>query len=410
MNVFGELVGAQLENVSGVPAVSASAPGRIFYRSDLLEPYIYDGVVVKRFLCNDQKIVIGTFGGATDVRLYRGGTAKLAVVLGNDTTAENSITSANLTEIAFALERFTTGARPAAAKGGRPIWNSTLAKPQVDTGAAWETILTDVGPRLADYAEFTQIATPSTPSAGFNRLYFKSDSIPYIKNSAGVETALLLAPTTAVTYQTFTGGGTSGTYTRPAGVVWIKVKMVGGGGGGASSGTANWVSGSNGTNSIFGTALLVAPLGNGATLKGVGGAGGAAATINSPAIGISFLGGDGASSQYNGTAGSVALAGGNGGSSIFGGAGRGGPFGAAVGLPGKAGTGGGGGGGSTNGTADSYSGSGGGAGAGLEAVINAPSASYTYTVGAGGAGGAAGTNGAAGRDGGDGIIIVEEHY
>lgn len=51
---------------------------------------------------------------------------------------------------------------------------------------------------------------------------------------------------------------------------------------------------------------------------------------------------------------------------------------------------------------------GGGAGEYVEFIIENPAATYTYTVGLGGAGGA-GTS-AAGGNGADGRIIVEEHY
>ena len=70
---------------------------------------------------------------------------------------------------------------------------------------------------------------------------------------------------------------------------------------------------------------------------------------------------------------------------------------------------GGGGGGFTNITS-CYSGSGGGSGGYLDAIIAAPSATYTYAIGAAGTAGAAGTSGAAGAAGGSGFIIVEEYY
>jgi hypothetical protein len=55
-------------------------------------------------------------------------------------------------------------------------------------------------------------------------------------------------------------------------------------------------------------------------------------------------------------------------------------------------------------------GAGGGSGEYVELIINAPSATYTYTIGAGGAGGATGIAGAVGGNGGSGIIIVDEYY
>lgn len=79
-----------------------------------------------------------------------------------------------------------------------------------------------------------------------------------------------------------------------------------------------------------------------------------------------------------------------------------------VGSAGATNTGGGGGGGGTG--AGTTPGLGGGAGGYVEAIINSPSATYSYAVGAGGTAGTAGTGGAAGGGGGSGVIIVEEHY
>ena len=42
----------------------------------------------------------------------------------------------------------------------------------------------------------------------------------------------------------------------------------------------------------------------------------------------------------------------------------------------------------------------------MEAIINSPSASYSYSIGAGGTAGTAGTNGFAGGAGGSGVIYV----
>jgi hypothetical protein len=52
----------------------------------------------------------------------------------------------------------------------------------------------------------------------------------------------------------------------------------------------------------------------------------------------------------------------------------------------------------------------GGEGEYAEITIDSPAATYTYTVGAGGAAGGAGTSGFAGGAGGSGYIIVDEYY
>lgn len=204
---------------------------------------------------------------------------------------------------------------------------------------------------------------------------------------------------TAPTVQVFTSG--SGTYTKPTGVLYLHVRMVGGGGGGGGSGDSVATTGGTGGNSTFGTTLLVA--------NGAAAAAGGTASLGTGPIGLSTTGGSGTGTTAY--ASSIGHATGSpGAASPFGGAGGGG--GATVaGSAGVANTGSGGGGGGANSSGgNGVGGAGGGAGGFVDAVITSPSASYSYSVGAGGTAGTAGTNGVAGGAGGSGIIIVEEHY
>lgn len=229
--------------------------------------------------------------------------------------------------------------------------------------------------------------------------------------AGGIQQAML-GTLTAPTVQRFTSG--SGTYTTPAGVRWIRVRMVGAGGGGAGAGAAGYAGsagGATGGASTFGTSLITAGGGVGAGgISTQNGGSGGTFTINSPAIdmGSSFGGqGDGAAVSPTGS-GFVTIKGGHGGGSYFGSGGSSG-----YGVNGIVGgpRGSGGGGGSSNGAFTIFSGVGGGAGAYADALIAAPGASYSYSVGASGAGGVTGDpNGTNGGAGADGIIIVEEYY
>ena len=211
---------------------------------------------------------------------------------------------------------------------------------------------------------------------------------------------------TPPTQQRFTSG--SGTYTTPAGVVWLRVKMVGGGGGGAGSGSATGTAAGAGGSTTFGTSLLTCT-GGGAGIFGLtGGAGGGTggtATINSPAYGTGVIGGTGGGGTYAQTY----AAGSMGGATPFGGAGGGGQN-QVAGTAASANSGSGGGGAGTNVTATCTSGTGGGAGGFIDAIIPSPSATYAYGVGAAGTAGAAGTNGYAGGAGAAGYIEVTEYY
>ena len=198
------------------------------------------------------------------------------------------------------------------------------------------------------------------------------------------------------TVQVFTSG--SGTYTTPANCKAIWVRAVGGGGGGGGSGTSAAASTAGG-NTTFSTLTA-----NGGALGPV--------TANQGGSGGSASGGDinttGGQGLFGGTAGGGlnSLAG-YGGSSHFGHGGVAGFYASGVGGAGV-GYGSAGGGGGPTGTANG--GSGGGGGGYTEKLINSPSATYSYAVGAAGTAGGAGSGGLAGGAGASGMIIVTEYY
>lgn len=196
----------------------------------------------------------------------------------------------------------------------------------------------------------------------------------------------------------------SGTYTTPAGALYLRVRQVGGGGGGAGSSTIvanNFGAGGNGGNTTFGTSLLTANggAGGGGTGSGAGGVGGST-TINSPAYGTGISGGTGSNGAVT-VAGQLQF-GGTGAASFFGGASGRGDVASAVnsGSGGAAGV----------ANASSYNGGAGGAGGFIDAIIPSPSATYSYAVGSAGTSGSAGTGGNAGATGGSGYIEVTEYY
>lgn len=219
-----------------------------------------------------------------------------------------------------------------------------------------------------------------------------------------------LPSATVPTVQTFTTG--SGTYTTPANVLYIRVRMVGGGGGGGGSGTALGSAGGTGGTSTFGTTLLSCVGGSGGAVIGgngnTGGGAGGTASLGSGPIGSAITGGGGGGISIIGSS-NAPGPGGIGGSSYLGGAGAGLGYSIAGGA-GVTNTGGGGAGGPTGLTLTSASGGGGGAGGYVDAIISSPSATYSYAVGAGGSAGGAGTTGYGGGAGGSGYIEVTEYY
>jgi len=189
--------------------------------------------------------------------------------------------------------------------------------------------------------------------------------------------------------------GTAATYTTPTGCQAILVKMWGAGGGGGAT-TTN--AGTQGGTTIFNSINAVGGAG-GEQGGGATGDGGYATTPGTGSASLRIIGSAGESGQF-----SNSVAGGNGGATSLGGSGVG--RNATAGSNAQANSGSGGGGACASGS--NYAGGGGQAGEYAEIYIASPSATYTYTIGAVGAGGAAGTN--AGGDGGTGLIIVEEFY
>lgn len=198
----------------------------------------------------------------------------------------------------------------------------------------------------------------------------------------------------------------SGTYTTPAGAVYLHIIGVAPGGGGGGSGTAGATQGGNAGNTVFGA--VTATGGSGGNSSGTGGAGGtvSGATLNYAGV----AGAPGAA--LGGASAAITLPGGQGGSAVlFGGGGLDTLQATGAGTAGLPKTGGGGsGGGIVASAANHQSGSGGGAGASFELWIKNPAATYSWSIGSPGTAGAAGTSGVAGGAGGSGQIIIEAYF
>lgn len=196
---------------------------------------------------------------------------------------------------------------------------------------------------------------------------------------------------------------------------YLNVEMVGGGGAGGNGRGATATDGGNGSNTTFGSSLLVAGggFGGGGTAGSglVGGAGGTASLGSGP-FGIAFSGGSGTGGMgVVNVSNPPQSAGGCGASTPFGGGGGGGGFLNAGstdtnGYDATPNTGSGGGGGGYFATSTASAG-GGGAGGYVKAMIVVPSFSYVYAVGTGGT---VAANTIQGGLGGSGLILVTEHF
>lgn len=210
-------------------------------------------------------------------------------------------------------------------------------------------------------------------------------------------------PSASITVQRLLSGS-SATYTTPANVTRVHVRMCAGGGGGGASNTN---AGTGGGATSFGS-WTTGGGGGGAPAGGAGGSGGSGGSDGSGALVIRMRGNSGATSVPD-TAGSTVGVGGSGGGGPWGGSAIGSNS-ATGGTSAVANSCAGGGGANAGGGVGGQNGGGGGAGEYVEFWMTGAQvgATQTFTVGGSGAGGVAG--GQAGGAGGSGIIVVEEFY
>jgi len=262
--------------------------------------------------------------------------------------------------------------------------NSFKANPSASTGNVGDISGTVATAMLNVFSSTLQGLVPA--SGGGTTNYLRADGT-FAAPPGGAAPAL-------PTQQIFLSG--SGTYTTPTSPVCrrLEVTLVGGGASGCSG-----VAGTAGGNTTFGSAT----------------AGGGGASPNNYTAGTPGTASGGTQNITGGwgtdggtLVGGVNCAGSPGGATIFGGAGGGGQV--RGGTNAAANTGAGGGGGYASTAATTNPGAGGSSGGAVKWWINSPSATYSYSVGAGGTGPAAALNVGAGGNGAAGVIIVREFY
>lgn len=269
--------------------------------------------------------------------------------------------------------------------------------------AGWYVDITNVSTSLAGVVTVTPSTSTINGATNLTVLPGKSARVVSDGSNYQVAQSTFRAPvicdiilTSAATCNNGGSSANNGTYTTPAGALYVRVRMVGGGASTSGSGSAGIGAGSNGNNSTFNT-TTTAPGGstNSTQNGGAGGVAGANCDVTVPG---------GAGQNADGTIANPPGAAGGG--TFFG---PGGGPGTPATQNGSAGptNSGAGGGGAGAGTGVGAVGGGGG-GAYCEKTF--PAGTYSYSVGAAVAGGTAGTSGGAGGGGAAGHIIVEAMF
>jgi hypothetical protein len=190
-----------------------------------------NGTTKRAMIRNDGKAIFGTDTTlANNIRLHHAGQGYLQFVTGDDTTAENTV-STKLAQVGHRFPNFATTALPAIGSIGRVVFDTTTQTLKVDNGTAWSQLAQLTGTSY-DILSFTsQSAAPSTPTAGM-KLYSKSGAA-YKLGSDGVESLMVaVSNVTKGDLIAFNGTtnvrvpvGTNGQYltadsTNAAGVSW----------------------------------------------------------------------------------------------------------------------------------------------------------------------------------------------
>lgn len=196
MKVNSQLERAQFENLTVLPT-SATA-GRVAFNTTDGKMYLDDAASWRAILRNDGNIIVGNDPlPANNVRFHRGGPGFIQVLLGNDVTAEGTL-STTLAQMSLRHGNFTSGTLPANGNAGRLVWVSDTGFLNIDTGSSWNSIVdassaqtiagkTLVDPTISASTVFSQIVTPATPSSGTRKIYAKADGL-YQLDSSGIET------------------------------------------------------------------------------------------------------------------------------------------------------------------------------------------------------------------------------
>lgn len=132
-----------------------------------------------------------TFASDSDTGLFRSTDNTLNITTGGTEIVEFDGTSVDFTVPTIAPSfKWDTGSF-IGTLSWTPTTTRTLTLPDAnDTVVCRDTTDTMTNKTFADSTIHAQISTPSNPSSGFNKLYFKSDSKLYSLNSAGDENVI----------------------------------------------------------------------------------------------------------------------------------------------------------------------------------------------------------------------------
>lgn len=230
-NILGQLKSACLEILASDP--TGHTQGRIWYNSTEDRIKFDNGTGIRALLKNDLKLVIGNSGtAATNVRLNRAGTGIMQLVLGNDVTAEGSLSTA-LAQLSSRLENYLDAGKPAFGNAGRLIYVTDTNTLQFDTGSAWQIVGAGVQ-SASNVGGFAGVfKTLSSNDLKFRSIQSSDSSLTVTQNTDDINITLTNPPTNPFASQEFTS---SGSFNVPAGVTRVRLLMSGGGAGGGGGG------------------------------------------------------------------------------------------------------------------------------------------------------------------------------
>jgi hypothetical protein len=194
MHVYGQLKSAQLENRTTDHA--AAVVGMCWWRTDLNQFRISDGTAVFNILSNNSQCIFGNHAtAANNIRLHRGASEVLQLVLGNDVTAEGTLSTA-LGQLSVRAENYATVSLPAVGNAGRLAFDTSTSTLKYDTGITWQEVAAGLNTGIKNYVLGENL------TAGDPVIVNSDETISKVKYSSSVPSAagVSIGPTLSVVH------------------------------------------------------------------------------------------------------------------------------------------------------------------------------------------------------------------
>ena len=184
MKIFGQLENVSFEQLATDPATNTQ--GRFWENTTSLRLMHDNGVEKRALFRNDQKFIIGNSGTpAENVRVHRAGAGIIQDVLGNDVTAEGTI-STTLAQRSTRLENYIDASLPVVGNIGRQVFITDQKVIGIDDGSVFRKVIPELSANDATSGTTVTLAAVFTSVVRLTGAFSTMEMIPAGFNSQHV--------------------------------------------------------------------------------------------------------------------------------------------------------------------------------------------------------------------------------